>query len=337
MSRSGKELAAYETLKQKLAILDKEIALRAKSVGPAQAMQLGMFQAAIKKINKQCIDQLAPPAELWKHAKEHVQGFIERQKKGEGDNLESMIDLFADPIKTPSPSSVYDLPSPSDDGIEVDELEVDISEAKEHGAGGRRASQMMMFQNMEPHIGDERVVNLPPSKDIMLFLNDQSGEAELSVEMVDSLQNASADNTKWILLIVRHMIESDNNLITTFLSVAKDEKRKEAVIKLQTNLVGIDSILKSDASIAEKAGALKMIKTHFDVATQEASHDKKDLTKRTWYGETFQSKKISIVSIFSQWEKQKDRLNQINSILDAKLGVGSPKPHTPISASSGNK
>jgi hypothetical protein len=334
MSRSRKEEALVK-LNARLDELDAAMVARAQA-HPGEAMKIGMFQAAIKKIKRQAKDPSAEPSQLWEHAREHVESFVSKQKSEDSD-LGHMTDLFAEPIEPPSaaaaaagkpvsPVSIYDLPSP--DALDYSDDELNVDEAKHYGAGDRRATHAMMFSQQDGHVGKEELVSKPIAKEVLILLNDNSGDIELSEEVV---RNAQGESPEIIFLMVNHMIENYKKIIATYIPAADNADRKNAAIELSKNLDQIEGVLKSQVTPAEKTGAVKMMQAHFDTAIKKSSTGGKDVTKTTWWGENVNKSKIKVSSIYGRWDKEKGPLQSMVDTLEDKLRVGTPKPSTPVS------
>jgi hypothetical protein len=329
-SRSDKVMAGYTSLKTKLDELTAK--LKTLDHSGAESMRLGFFEAALIKLKKACDKAEKKPSELWAEAKETIDAFTKSYMNtpgsaAQGKNLLEgfeLGDLFA---ADAAPTKARTSPPPLPVGYMVKSV-VDIgADAVDvaHPIPVHRASQAMFVHEASSSASSSVVVKQDLPKDIVLLLDDVSGKEELTAELVRSVDNESPEV---ICMIVSKMIENYIAIIKKFIPEADNESRKEAAKQLSIDLTAIHTILKGSDSMAVKTGAIKMMQAHFTTAAHNSSLDGKDLLKRTATSKIFHPNKVSAVSIFGRWDKEKVPFDSMVRTLDVKLRAGSPKAGT---------
>jgi hypothetical protein len=346
MSRSGTEIDAYNNLSAKLKEVNKKLrAIDHMAMKATDKQHLTSLEAAMQRIIMQCNSKQENLEVLRRNAKEAMKTFNDKYNPEhsaaaavvpvnplDGFDMEA---FFSDEISPPVKKSPPPLPS----SMVVSNIDIDQDKVKlERPIANKRrdsltASHTMFVQDDSTFGGKqkkEKTVERPMPKEIVMLLDDHGGDIELSAAVANKLDKESPEV---ICMIVSHMIDNYQSIIKKFIPAADNEDRKTAAIQLLGDLNAVQTILKSQDPMHTKVGAVKMMKAHFSTAEHNSLLDGKDLLNRTLTSKIFHAKKVSAVSIFSRWDKEKVPFDSMVVTLEAKVRLASQKPPSPRAGS----
>jgi hypothetical protein len=324
MSRSGTEIDAYNNLSAKLVEVNKKLKqIDQSAMKEADKKHLMALEAAMMLITRQCKSKAKDASELWANAKEAMKAFNDKynpehsaaaavvvQNPLNGVDFD-MQSFFSGEISAPVKKSPPPLPA---------------SITLSHTMFGHEDSTSSNKKQKE------KIVMKPESEKIDTFLNDRSGDVELSSKMV---KNLDKELPEVICMMVSHMVDTYRPLIEKFIPAADNQDRKAAAIQLLADLQKVQGVLKSEDPMTAKVGAVKMMRANFETAQHNSSLDGKDLLNRTLTSKIFHASKVSAVSIFSRWDKEKIPFDSMVDTLEAKVRLAIQKPSSPRAGSGG--